>query len=142
MGQLLNDKRIRQLVIAVLVVILALGLLSLVSTVFQMIIPLALLIGGAFAFYKIVLEGRDSTDAAEAMEDELAESSGLVAGELAYDSEDAELDDAHEDESAARSRLSAAERAQSELLDSATPAEEILDQIRARKQRLAGDDDA
>ena len=49
MGQLWNDKRIRQLVIAVLVVILALGLLSLVSTVFQMIVPLALVIGGAFA---------------------------------------------------------------------------------------------
>lgn len=139
MGQLLNDKRIRQLVIAVLVVILALGLLSLVSTVFQMIVPLALIIGGAFAFYKIVLEDRDTP---EAMDDELAESSGLAAGERAYDSEGAELHDDDEDESAARARLSAAERAQSELLDSATPAEEILDQIRSRRQRLGGDDDA
>lgn len=137
MGQLLNDKRIRQLVIAVLIVILALGLLSLVSTVFQMIVPLALVIGGAFAFYKIVLEGRDSSDALEAMDDELAESSGLVAGDLAAD----DAKDAH-DEDEARQRLSAVERARSELLDSATPAQEILDQIRSRKQRLSGDDDA
>lgn len=136
MGQLLNDKRIRQLVIAVLVVILALGLLSLVSTVFQMIVPLALVIGGAFAFYKIVLEGRDTPDV---MEDEVAESSGLDAGDIVLDT----LDDAIDgDETEALERLSAAERAQSEYLDSATPAEEILDQIRARKRRLDGDDDA
>ena len=136
MGQLLNDKRIRQLVIAVLVVILALGLLSLVSTVFQMIVPLALVIGGAFAFYKLVLEGRDTPDV---MEDEVAESSGLDAGDIVLDT----LDDAIDaDEAEALERLSAAERAQSEYFDSATPAEEILDQIRARKRRLAGDDDA
>ena len=141
MGQLLNDKRIRQLVIAVLVVILALGLLSLVSTVFQMIVPLALVIGGAFAFYKIVLEGRDAPEALEAMEDELAESSGLDAGDSALDIADADTDEV-EDEAAALERLSAAERVRSEFLDSATPAEEILDQIRARKQRLHGDDDA
>ena len=136
MGQLLNDKRIRQLVIAVLVVILALGLLSLVSTVFQMIVPLALVIGGAFAFYKIVLEGRDTPDV---MEDEVAESSGLDAGDIVLDTLDDAIDD---DEAEALERLSAAERAQSEYLDSATPAEEILDQIRARKRRLDGDDDA
>lgn len=141
MGQLLNDKRIRQLVIAVLVVILALGLLSLVSTVFQMIVPLALVIGGAFAFYKIVLEGRDAPEALEAMEDELAESSGLDADDSALDIADADTDEV-EDEAAALERLSAAERVRSEFLDSATPAEEILDQIRARKQRLHGDDDA
>ena len=140
MGQLLNDKRIRQLVIAVLVVILALGLLSLVSTVFQMIVPLALVIGGAFAFYKLVLEGRDAPDA---MEDELAESSGLDAGDSALEVARADTDsDDDQDEAAALERLSAAERARSEFLDSATPAEEILDQIRARKQRLHGDDDA
>jgi hypothetical protein len=136
MGQLLNDKRIRQLAVAVLVVILALGLLSLVSTVFQMIVPLALVIGGAFAFYKIVLEGRDTSDA---MEDEVAESSGLDAGDIVLDTPDDAIDD---DEAEALERLSAAERAQSEYLDSATPAEEILEQIRARKKRLDGDDDA
>lgn len=141
MGQLWNDKRIRQLVIAVLVVILALGLLSLVSTVFQMIVPLALVIGGAFAFYKIVLEGRDAPDSLEAMEDELAESSGLEAGELALDVAQADMDDG-EDVSEALERLSAAGRARSEFLDSATPAEEILEQIRARKKRLHGDDGA
>lgn len=139
MGSMWQDKRIRQLVIAVLVVILALGLLSLVSTVFQMIVPLALVIGGAFAFYKIVLEGRDAPDALEAMEDELAESSGLVAGDVTLDAAYSDNDD---DESEALQRLSAAERAQSDYLDSATPAEEILDQIRARKNRLHGDDDA
>lgn len=138
MGPMWQDKRIRQLVIAVLVVILALGLLSLVSTVFQMIVPLALVIGGSFAFYKIVLEGRD---APEAMDDELAESSGLAAHDSALQAADADTDD-DEDEAAALERLSAAERAQSEFLDSATPAQEILDQIRARKQRLHGDDDA
>lgn len=141
MGSMWQDKRIRQLVIAVLVVILALGLLSLVSTVFQMIVPLALVIGGAFAFYKIVLEGREAPDALEAMEDELAESSGLVAGDSALDIARADADD-DDDESEALQRLSAAERAQSDYLDSATPAEEILDQIRARKNRLHGDDDA
>ncbi len=139
MGQLWNDKRIRQLAVAVLVVILALGLLSLVSTVFQMIVPLALVIGGAFAFYKIVLEGRDAPDALEAMEDELAESSGLDAGDSALNAADADTD---EDEALALERLSAAERARSDFLDSATPAEEILDQIRARGKRLGGDDDA
>ena len=140
MGQLWNDKRIRQLVIAVLAVVLALGLLSLVSTVFQLIVPLALAIGGAFAFYKIVLEGRDAPDAAEAMDDELAESSGLAAADLASHAGYAADQDA--EEAGAPQRLSAVERARSELLDSATPAEEILDQIRARKQRLAGDDEA
>lgn len=139
MGQLWNDKRIRQLAVAVLVVILALGLLSLVSTVFQMIVPLALVIGGAFAFYKIVLEGRDAPDALEVMDDELAESSGLATGDLAMDVTRADADDA--DETGALERLSAAERAQSEFLDSATPAEEILDQIRERKNRLSGDED-
>ncbi len=138
MGQLLNDKRIRQLAVAVLVVILALGLLSLVSTVFQMIVPLALVIGGGFAFYKIVLEGRDTPDV---MEDELAESSGLAAGDPALGVAYADTDD-DEDEAEALERLSAAERARSEYLDSSSPAEEILDQIRARKKRLAGDDDA
>ena len=141
MGQLWNDKRIRQLAIAVLVVILALGLLSLVSTVFQMIVPLALIIGGGFLFYKIVLEGRDASDAVEAMDDELAEASGMAAADLALDEAPADANE-DEDDSAALERLSAAERAQSEFLDSATPAEEILDQIRARKQRLHGDDDA
>ena len=137
MGQMLNDKRIRQLAVAVLVVVLALGLLSLVSTVFQMIVPLALVIGGAFAFYKIVLEGRDTP---EAMDDELAESSGLAADDLSAQSQGAADPDANEAD--ARQRLSAVERARSAYLDSATPAEEILDQIRARKQRLGGDDEA
>ena len=137
MGQMLNDKRIRQLAVAVLVVVLALGLLSLVSTVFQMIVPLALVIGGAFAFYKIVLEGRDTP---EAMDDELAKSSGLTAGDLSAQSQDAADPDANEAD--ARQRLSAVERARSAYLDSATPAEEILDQIRTRKQRLVGDDEA
>ncbi len=141
MGPMWQDKRIRQLVIAVLVVILALGLLSLVSTVFQMIVPLALVIGGAFAFYKIVLEGRDAPDALQAMDDELAESSGLAAGDLDMDSAQAATDD-DEDESQALERLSAAERARSEYLDSATPAEEILEQIRSRRKRLQGDEDA
>ena len=105
---MMNDKRIRQLVAAVLVVILALGLLSLVSTIFQLIVPLALVIGGGFAFYKVVLEGRD---APETMDDELAESSGMAAGDIVIDAavqNDSEAID--EDESEARQRLSAVER--------------------------------
>ena len=135
----MNDKRIRQLVVAVLLVILALGLLSLVSTIFQLIVPLAIVIGGAFAFYKIVLEGRE---APESMDDEVAESSGMVSGDLVNDdTSPAETEDVEEDEADARQRLSAVERAKSEFLDAATPAEEILEQIKSRTQRLQGDDD-
>ncbi|MCY4070750.1 MAG: hypothetical protein OXG60_05595 [Chloroflexi bacterium] len=131
----MNDKRIRQLVIAILGVILVLGLLSLVSTVFQMIVPLAILAVGAFAFYKIVLEGRDKP---AAMEDELAESTGIGAEDLVESaSDDARLNS----EAAAQERLSAVEQARSEFLESPSPAEEILDQINERRQRLQGDQD-
>ena len=138
MGELFGDKRVRQLVIAVLLVILALGLLSLVSTVFQMIVPLAIVIGGAFAFYKIVLEGRDKPDA---MEDEIAESGAVasVVGETELPDESADIEAA---EGEARRRLSAVERARSEFLDAASPAEEILDQIKSRQRRLQEDDDS
>lgn len=132
----MNDKRIRQLVIAVLGVILVLGLLSLVSTVFQMIVPLAILAVGAFAFYKIVLEGRDKP---AAVEDELAESSGIGAADLAdgLAHDDARLNS----EAAAQERLSAVEQARSEFLETPSTAEEILDQINERRQRLQGDED-
>jgi len=132
----MNDKRVRQLVIAILGVILVLGLLSLVSTVFQMIVPLGILAIGAFAFYKIVLEGRDKP---AAMEDELAESTGIAADEdLAVSaSDDARVNS----EAAAQERLSAVEQAQSEFLENPSPAEEILDQINERRQRLQGDED-
>ncbi len=136
MGELFSDKRIRQLVIALLLVILALGLLSLVSTVFQMIVPLAIVIGGAFAFYKIVLEGRGEP---EAMEDEIAESASadVIIGDAVNRDQSADLDAG---EAEARRRLSAVERARSEFLDKASPAEEILDQIKSRQRRLQGDD--
>ena len=132
---MLNDKRIRQLVIAVLLVILALGLLSLVSTALQLIVPLALILGGGFAFYKVVLQGRDEP---EVMEDELAEQGAQAqyAGadiDAAYDCEDA-------NDQAAQERLSAVEQARSQFVDAATPAQEILDSIKERKQRLHGDD--
>ncbi len=131
----MNDKRIRQLVIAILGVILLLGLLSLVSTVFQMIVPLAILAVGAFAFYKIVLEGRDKP---AVLEDELAQSTGIVAEDLDQSaSDDARLNS----EAAAQERLSAVEQARSEFLESPSPAEEILDQINERRQRLQGDKD-
>ena len=139
MKSMMNDKRIRQLVIAVLVVILALGLLSLVSTIFQLIVPLALVIGGGFVFYKVVLEGRD---APEIMDDELAESSVMAAGDLVIDDTGlAETEDVEEDEADARQRLSAVERAKREFLEAATPAEEIIEQLKSRTQRLQGDDD-
>ncbi len=131
----MNDKRIRQLVIAILGVILLLGLLSLVSTVFQMIVPLAILAVGAFAFYKIVLEGRDKP---AVLEDELAQSTGISPEDLDQSaSDDARLNS----EAAAQERLSAVEQARSEFLESPSPAEEILDQINERRQRLQGDKD-
>lgn len=131
----MNDKRIRQLVIAILGVILVLGLLILVSTVFHMIRPLAILAVGAFAFYKIVLQGRDKP---AAMEDELAESTDIVVGDLAESaSDDARLNS----EAAAQERLSAVEQARSEFLETTSPAGEILDQINERRQRLQGDKD-
>ncbi len=136
----MDNKRIRQLVIALLLVLLALGLLSLVSTVFQLLIPLAILAGGAFAFYKIVLEGRD---ASEAMTDEMAETSGLSADESATDQ--GSLDQTAEgeaEEAEARQRLSAVEQARSDFLEASSPAEEILQQIKSRKQDLTGEDEA
>ena len=139
MKQLLEDKRIRLLVIAVLAVVLLLGLLSLVSTVFQLIVPLALVAAGAFAFYKIVLVGRDKP---EAVEDEIAESAGVAADDIL--STDKDEDDAlaqEEEEFEALQRLTALDQAQSEFLDKTSPAEEILEQIKSRKQRLQGDDD-
>ena len=130
----MQDKRIRQLVIAVLVVLLVLGLLSLVSTVFQMFVPLAILAAVALAFYKIVLQGRDSSTT---MEDEIAESSGMAADDVMADA-DKEADSSGD--MTAQERLSAVEQAKSEYLDTSTTAEEILDQIKARRQRLQGDD--
>jgi hypothetical protein len=133
----MNDKRIRQLVIAVLLVILALGVVSLVSSLFQLIVPLAIVAALVFAFYKIVLQGRDQ---AEAMVDEVAETSGtLVEGAVsAAGAARAESGD----ESAAEGRLSAVEQARQEFFETNTPVEEILDQIQARKQRLQGGDNS
>ena len=133
------DKRIRQLVIAVLVVVLVLGLLNIVSTAFSLLVPLALAAVAAFAFYKIVLEGRDS---AETMKDEVAETTGLA--EMADADDSAQVipeDDTDAETDEARQRLSAVKRAQSEFFETATPAEEILEQIKSRKQRLQGDDE-
>ena len=130
----MNDKRIRQMVLLVLGVILILGVLSIVSTLFQMIVPLAILAVGVIAFYKIVLQGRDKP---AAMEDEIAESSGAME-EIVRESADGEK--ASESEMAAQERLSAADQARSEYLDKSTTAEEILDQIKARRQRLQGGD--
>ncbi|MYE27687.1 MAG: hypothetical protein F4X87_10840 [Chloroflexi bacterium] len=138
MNQLMEDKRIRYLVVAVLAVVLILGLLNIISTAFSLIVPLAIVTAGAFAFYKIVLQGRDSPDV---MEDEVAESAGVDFDEavVADASEDsADVDD--DDDLAARQRLSALKRAESDFFDTVTPTEEILDQIRSRKQRLTGDD--
>ncbi len=140
MRQLLDDKRIRYLLIAVLVVVLILGLLNIISTAFSLLVPLAIIAAGGFAFYKIVLEGRNS-DAV--MEDEIADSQGFnlaAASGAGAEEEPAEAHD--EDVSEARGRLSAVERARSEYFDSTTPAEEILDQIQSRKRRLKGQDDA
>lgn len=133
----MQDKRIRQLVIAVLVVVLVLGLLNIVSTAFSLLVPLALAAAGAFAFYKIVLEGRNKP---ATMADEIAETSGIAATDDA-ESRDLHANGEQDDESdAARQRLSAVQRAQAEFFETATPAEEILEQIKSRKQRLQGND--
>ena len=135
MNQLLADKRMRYLLIAVLVVVLVLGLLNIISTAFSLFVPLAIIAVGGFAFYKVALEGRDSNDV---MEDEVAETTSLALdaaiGEAGLDAHEA-------DENEARQRLSAVERARSDFLDSVSPAEEILDQIKSRKRRLTGDED-
>lgn len=139
----MNDKLIRQLVIAALVIVVALGVFSLISTLLQLAIPLAVLGIGGFAFYKIVLEGRDVP---EVMEDEVAESSAMVVEGTAeavtstVASEDVVTPE--ETQQQAEERLSAVEKAQRDYVDNVSPAEEILDQINARKQRLQGDDDA
>ncbi len=141
MRTLLEDKRIRNLLIAVLLVLLALGFLNIISTAFSLLIPLALVALGGFAFYKIALEGRGSDDV---MADEVAESAGINLVDQAggADAASAFVGDETADESAARKRLSAVERARSDFFDSSSPAEEILDQIQSRKRRLAGEDDA
>lgn len=140
MNQWLEDKRIRYLVVAVLAVVLILGLLNIISTAFSLLVPLAIVAAGAFAFYKIALEGRDSPDV---MEDEVAESSGVAFDEAdVADVSEASVDTDDDDDLAARQRLSAVEWARSDSFDSVTPAEEILDQIKSRKQRLQGDDEA
>ncbi len=139
MRQMMQDKRIRQLVIAVLVVVLVLGLLNIVSTAFSLLVPLAIAAAGAFAFYKIALEGRDKPSA---MADEIAETAGLAAS---AEAEGADLlasdDDLDEESDAARKRLSAVQRAEAEFIETASPAEEILEQIKSRKRRLQGNDD-
>ena len=135
MKHLLDDKRLRYLLIAALLVVLVLGLLNIVSTAFSLLVPLAIVAGGGFAFYKIALEGRDAN---AVMEDEVAETAAVTLDQ-AIGGAEAEADDA--DESEARERLSALERARSDFLDAASPAEEILDQIKSRKRRLSGEDE-
>lgn len=132
----MDDKRIRYLAIALLAVVLFLGLFSLVSTALQLIVPLAIAGAAAFAFYKIALEGRDSP---AVMEDEVAEAAGVARPEsIGQASRGQGGSGAASDED--RGRLSAVAQARSEYLDTSTPAEEILDQIKSRKQRLSGDD--
>jgi len=132
---MMKDKRIRQLVIAILTIIVALGVLSLISTVVQLMVPLAILAVGGFAFYKIVLEGRDQP---AAMEDEVAESSGMAVGDAAALMESA----GDAPQKGAEARLSAVEQARKTYVDTMTPAEEILDQLKSRKERLQGDSEA
>jgi len=145
----LNDKRVRQLIIVVIGIIGILAAITLVQTLIQMIIPLSVIGIGGFAFYKLVLEGRDAPDS---MEDEVAETSAMVVQGKAEVVEpvisvadeitpDGALTAEEVAEKQAQERLSAVEKAQRDYVDNITPAEEILDQIKARKQRLQGDDE-
>lgn len=149
----MDEKLIRQIVFVILGIVVVLGVLSLVSTLVQMIVPLAVLGIGGFAFYKIVLEGRDELDA---MEDEVAETSAMVVQgtadpvtQVQPDTQVTNDDDIvvevktpEETQQEAEERLSAVEKAQRDYVDNTTPAEEILEQLKARKQRLQGDDQA
>jgi len=149
----MDEKLIRQIVFVILGIVVVLGVLSLVSTLVQMIVPLAVLGIGGFAFYKIVLEGRDEPDA---MEDEVAETSAMVVqgaadpvAQAQPDTQDTNEEDImvevktpEETQQEAEERLSAVEQAQRDYVDNITPAEEILEQLKARKQRLQGDDQA
>lgn len=139
----MDDKLIRQMVIIVLGIIGILAAITLIQTLIQMIIPISVIAIGGFAFYKIVLEGRDSP---ETMEDEVAETSGMVIKGTAEPVAEKEeeipikvIDQVEEAEQQAQERLSAVEKAQRDYVDTTTPAEEILDQIKSRKQRLEGD---
>lgn len=118
--------------IAVVVVLAVVGFA--INLVQQLIIPLALLGIGAFAFYKIVLEGREKP---AAMQDEVAESSAAPQV-LESTAEPVESIEEPTQESA-KERLSAVEKAE-QLIEKQSTAEEILEQIKARKQRLQGDE--
>jgi len=139
----MDDKRIRQMIFIVLGIVILLGAITLLQTLLQMIIPLAVLGIGGFAFYKIVLEGRDVP---QVMGDEVAETSAMVVdgtAEVVSSAKTQTKATSSEDiETQAEERLSATEQAKRDYLDSMTPAEEILDHINARKQRLQGDDEA
>lgn len=135
----MDEKLVRQIVYVVLGLVVVLGVMSLVSTLLKMIVPLAVLGIGGFAFYKIVLEGRDEP---AVIEDELAEAGQVVQG-TAVNMNTAGDDNADVSQTTqldAESRLSAVEQAQQDFVDAPTPAEEILKQIQARKDRLQGDD--
>ncbi len=119
--------------VAVVVILAVLGFA--INLVQQLILPLAVLGIGAFAFYKFVLEGRDKP---AAMQDEVAESSSAPQV-VESTAEPVQTIEEPEQESA-KERLSKVEAAQKEFLEKQTPAEEILDQIKARKQRLQGDE--
>ncbi len=135
MKHLLEDKRLRYLLIAALLVVLILGLLNIISTAFSLLVPLAIVAGGGFAFYKIAIEGRDR---GEATDDEVAEAASVDLDAVVVDAGAIAQEDA---DGEARQRLSAVDRARSDFFETASPAEEILDQIKSRKQRLTGDDE-
>jgi hypothetical protein len=139
---IMDDKLIRRMIFIALGIIIALGAFALLQTLLSMIIPLAVLGIGGFAFYKIVLEGRD---APQAMDDEVAETSAMVVESTAeaviQQPDTTDTTTPEEIETQAEERLSATEQAKRDYMDSATPAEEILDHINTRKQRLQGDED-
>ena len=139
----MDDKLIRRMIFIALGIIIILGAISLLQTLIGLIIPLTLLGIGGFAFYKIVLEGRD---APQVMGDEVAESGTMVvegtADVVTATRPKTETSSPEAIETKAEERLSATEQAKRDYLDSMTPAEEILDHINARKQRLQGDDEA
>lgn len=131
----MDEKLVRQIIYVVLGLVVVLGVVSLVSTLLQMIVPLAVLGIGGFAFYKIVLEGRDKP---AVIEDELAEAGQVVQGMAVNMNTAGDIPELTQQD--AEARLSAVEQAQQDYVDTSTPAEEILKQIQARKDRLQGDD--
>ena len=144
----MDEKLVRQIFLVVIGIIALLAIINILQTLVSMIVPLAVIAIGGFAFYKIVIEGRDEQPA---MQDEVAETSGMIvessaetvipAEEIVEEITGQATPEPEETQAQAEERLSAVDQAKRDYVDSVTPAEEILENIKSRKQRLQGDEE-